>query len=58
MSEDFVPIVFVSTKKLNGKVEIKIKDNGDGIPQTILDKIFQPFFATKPTGKEPGWDYH
>ena len=54
MSGDFDPTVSVSTKKINGKVEIKVKDNGDGIPQRILDKIFQPFFTTKPTGEGTG----
>jgi signal transduction histidine kinase len=48
------PTVTVSTKKSNGKVEIKVKDNGYGIPQKILDKIFQPFFTTKPTGQGTG----
>ena len=47
-------IVTVSTAKQNGKVEIKVKDNGKGIPQKILDKIFQPFFTTKPTGQGTG----
>ena len=54
MPEHFEPTVSVSTKKINGKVEIKVKDNGDGIPQRILDKIFQPFFTTKPTGEGTG----
>jgi len=50
----YEPIVSVSTKKSNGKVEIKIADNGNGIPQKVLDKIFQPFFTTKPTGQGTG----
>ena len=48
------PTVWVSTKKLNDKVLISVKDNGPGIPQKILDKIFQPFFTTKPTGQGTG----
>ena len=54
-SEDkYEPTVSVNTKKLNGKVEIKVTDNGNGIPQKVLDKIFQPFFTTKPTGQGTG----
>ncbi|MFI5185319.1 MAG: sensor histidine kinase [Chitinophagales bacterium] len=53
-AEGYEPTVSVSTKKLNGKVEIKVKDNGNGIPQKVLDKIFQPFFTTKPTGQGTG----
>ena len=48
------PTVWVSTKKIGDKVEIKVKDNGPGIPPKILDKIFQPFFTTKPTGQGTG----
>jgi len=50
----YEPAVAVCTKKLNGKVEIQVKDNGNGIPQNITDKIFQPFFTTKPTGQGTG----
>jgi signal transduction histidine kinase len=50
----YEPTVSVSTKKVNGKVEVSVKDNGNGIPQKVLDKIFQPFFTTKPTGQGTG----
>ena len=50
----YEPTVSVSTKKVGDKVEIKVADNGGGIPQKILDKIFQPFFTTKPTGQGTG----
>ena len=41
----------LSTKRMDDKVEIRVKDNGIGIPQKAIDKIFQPFFTTKPTGQ-------
>ena len=50
----YEPTVSISTKKINDKVEIKVTDNGNGIPQKVLDKIFQPFFTTKPTGQGTG----
>lgn len=50
----YKPTVSVSTKMKNGKVEIKVSDNGNGIPQKVLNKIFQPFFTTKPTGQGTG----
>ena len=52
--DNYEPTILVSTKKLNRKVEIRVKDNGNGIPQKVLDKIFQPFFTTKPTGEGTG----
>jgi signal transduction histidine kinase len=50
----YEPTVAVSSKKTNGVIQISVADNGNGIPQKILDKIFQPFFTTKPTGQGTG----
>ncbi len=50
----YEPTVTVSTKRENGKTLVTVKDNGNGIPQKVLDKIFQPFFTTKPTGQGTG----
>jgi signal transduction histidine kinase/tetratricopeptide (TPR) repeat protein len=50
----YEPTVALITAKKDGKVEIKVKDNGNGISQKIVDKIFQPFFTTKPTGQGTG----
>jgi signal transduction histidine kinase len=50
----YQPHVTVSTKNLRGKIEIRVTDNGSGIPESIKDKIFQPFFTTKPTGQGTG----
>ena len=50
----YEPTVSISTKKIGDKVEIKVSDNGNGIPQKVVDKIFQPFFTTKPTGQGTG----
>jgi len=52
--ENYEPTVSISTKKIADKVEIIVIDNGNGIPQKVLDKIFQPFFTTKPTGQGTG----
>jgi signal transduction histidine kinase len=51
---EYVPIVTIVTKRLSDKIEIVVKDNGNGIPQKVVDKIFQPFFTTKPTGQGTG----
>jgi signal transduction histidine kinase/ligand-binding sensor domain-containing protein len=51
---DYEPTVTVSTKRNNNHIEIKVSDNGNGIPKSIIDKIFQPFFTTKPSGKGTG----
>ncbi len=51
---NYEPIVSVSTKRNGDKVEINVGDNGNGIPEKVLDKIFQPFFTTKPTGQGTG----
>jgi len=51
---NYEPCVIVSTRKIQDKVEIKVKDNGLGIPSKAMDKIFQPFFTTKPTGVGTG----
>jgi signal transduction histidine kinase len=52
--EDYEPTVWISTKKAENRVLISVSDNGNGIPENIKDKIFQPFFTTKPTGQGTG----
>lgn len=51
---DYLPKLAVSTNLENGRGRISLKDNGPGIPDEIKDKIFQPFFTTKPTGQGTG----
>jgi two-component system NtrC family sensor kinase len=48
--QEYEPTVSMSTKKVGDKVEASVKDNGNGIPKNLIDKIFLPFFTTKPTG--------
>jgi len=50
----YEPTVLISTQKIDDKIEIRVKDNGNGIPHKVLDKIFQPFFTTKPAGQGTG----
>ena len=54
LKDVFEPTVLVSTKKMDNQIFISVKDNGPGIPSEIKDKIFQPFFTTKPTGQGTG----
>jgi signal transduction histidine kinase len=51
---NFEPILKVTTRDLGGKVEIRVRDDGIGMPPEIRDKVFQPFFTTKPTGQGTG----
>ncbi len=52
--ENYKPLVSIQTKKINDTIEISVEDNGNGIPESIKEKIFQPFFTTKPTGQGTG----
>jgi two-component system, NtrC family, sensor kinase len=52
--EAFVPTLMVTTHDTGEEVEIRVRDNGTGIPGEIRDKLFQPFFTTKPTGEGTG----
>jgi signal transduction histidine kinase len=53
-SSQYNPTVTVSTKKTGNSIEIRVEDNGVGIPPHVVEKIFQPFFTTKPTGQGTG----
>jgi two-component system NtrC family sensor kinase len=53
-NQDSVPTVSVSTKRVGDRIEIRVDDNGNGIPEAIREKIFQPFFTTKQAGQGTG----
>ena len=53
-SSSFTPTLFLATKNLGTQIEIRIRDNGNGIPAEVREKIFNPFFTTKPTGQGTG----
>jgi signal transduction histidine kinase len=54
MNGNFSPVITASTKNLEGSVEIRIRDNGDGISESVRQRIFEPFFTTKPSGSGTG----
>ena len=54
MPDDWMPLITMITKNLGDNVEIRIKDNGTGMPADVAEKVFQPFFTTKPTGEGTG----
>jgi signal transduction histidine kinase len=54
IGEGYEPAISLSTKKINNRIVLTVMDNGNGIPQKVVDKIFQPFFTTKPTGQGTG----
>ena len=53
-SGGFEPVLLVATKEAGDAIEVRVRDNGTGIPPEIRDKLFQPFFTTKPTGEGTG----
>ena len=53
-ASDYVPTLWISTQRMPNQVEVRIRDNGNGIPPDVVDKIFNPFFTTKPTDQGTG----
>ncbi len=53
-ADTYQPAISITTKRMDNEIEIKVTDNGKGIPENIIGKIFQPFFTTKPTGQGTG----
>jgi signal transduction histidine kinase/ligand-binding sensor domain-containing protein len=54
MPDDWMPLITMITKNLGDKVEVRIRDNGTGMPESVREKVFLPFFTTKPTGEGTG----
>ena len=54
LGDELSPVVRVSTRSLGDRVEVRVRDNGGGIPEAIRDRVYQPFFTTKPTGEGTG----
>jgi signal transduction histidine kinase len=54
MPPDWMPLITMITKNLGDRVEVRIRDNGTGMPESVREKVFQPFFTTKPTGEGTG----
>jgi len=52
--EPFMPIVWLATRRHEDHIEVRIRDNGGGMPPEVVEKIFNPFFTTKPTGQGTG----
>jgi signal transduction histidine kinase len=54
LGDGFIPTVRVETRDAAGRVEIRVRDNGNGVPESVREKVFQPFFTTKPAGAGTG----